>query len=452
MLKKILLFSNYPKQVKYIFWNDIAERYSYYGMRSILATYMVTAFAMEEAKARETYHLFASGLYLATLLGAFVADKYFGKVKAIMIFSILYCVGHVFLSFFGAELNFFYVGLFLIALGAGGIKPCVPSLLGQQFTTEQTQLRTKAFNLFYLLINIGSFVAIIVTPLTKSIYGPQVAFMIPALLMFFATFMLFLGRKQYVEYPPEKQASFVKVVFSGLFNIMHRKEGKGLLSGALKNYSEEELSNVYDVINVLKIFSVTIFFWALFEQTGSSWVLQAAKMDLNFLGVTLQPEMLNSLNPLLIMVLLPIFNGYIYPKIDKSSFQLTPLKKIGIGLFLVSCSFVCAGFIQYLIDTGHSVNAMWQFIGYLLITLSEILISITGLEFAYTQAPKNMKATITGFWYLTVFFGDLVAAIINHINIFSGDMYFYVFAIMSLASLIVYIPISKTYQNTKYLY
>lgn len=447
----MLLFSNYPKQVKYIFWNDIAERYSYYGMRSILVTYMLSAFAMEEAKAQETYHLFASGLYLSTLFGAFIADKYFGKVKAIIYFSILYCLGHIFLSFFGNEIKYFYVGLFLIALGAGGIKPCVPSLLGQQFTKEQAQLRTKAFNLFYLLINVGSFVAIIVTPLTKSIYGPKVAFMIPALLMFFATFMLIVGRKQYVEYPPEKQASFVKIVLTGLFNIAHKQKGKGLLGGALKKYSEKELSNVYDVVNVLKIFSVTIFFWALFEQTGSSWVVQASKMNLEFLGLTLQPEMLNSLNPLFIMLLLPIFNAYIYPALDRSSFNLTPLKKIGIGLFLVSCSFVCAGFIQYLLDTGHNVNAMWQSVGYLLITLSEVLISITGLEFAYTQAPKNMKATITGFWYLTVFFGDLVAAAINHINVFSGDTYFYVFALMSLVSLIVYIPISRTYKNTKYL-
>jgi POT family proton-dependent oligopeptide transporter len=388
-----------PPGIPYIIGNEAAERFSYYGMRTILTIFMVrylflmgdTAMpAMSRAEAQEHYHTFSSWVYFFPVLGAIVADAFTGKYRIIMGVSVLYCLGHLALALMGggglsAE-RWLWVGLFLIALGSGGIKPCVSAHVGDQFGTRNQHLMEKVYQWFYFAINFGSTLSTLLTPWLLEWYGPHVAFGVPGVLMAIATVMFWLGRNQYIHVPPGGTA-FLREVFSrdGIATILR-------------------LSLVYLCIAV---------FWALFDQTSSAWVLQAEDMNLRWLGIDWLPSQIQVLNPILVMAMIPLFQFLVYPAIDRV-FRLSPLRKIGIGLFVMAAGFGLSAVVQGWIDTGARPSVAWQFLAYVVVTAAEIMVSITGLEFSYSQAPKTMKSVIMAVWLLSVSLGNYVTAVVNH--------------------------------------
>lgn len=433
------IFGGLPKSSLFILGNEAAERFSYYGMRAILTVYMINYLILPEHEAKTYYHLFMAICYFFPLLGAFFADRILGKYNTVMLFSVIYCFGHLFLSLFD---NFtgLMIGLFLIALGSGGIKPCVSAFLGDQFKREEVDLKTKAFSFFYFSVNFGSFFSSLLIPFTKNIYGYGVAFAIPGILMLLATTILFLGRKSYniVKPNPEDKSQFSSIL---KYSFATRKQGSSFFAKTYEKFSKDDVDGVISVLNVLKVYLVIIVFWALFDQQGSSWVIQAQKMNLNFLGFTLQPEMLQALNPVMVMFLIPICVFFIYP-----TFKLNPIRRMGIGMFIAGLSFVLVGIIEEFLSIGIQLNAMWQFIPYIVLTLAEVFVSITGLEFAYTQAPKSMKSMLTSLWLLTVFFGNLLTSVVSALNVFEGPMYFYFFGLLSVAVCLPYYFLTKGYK------
>ena len=433
------IFGGLPKSSLFVLGNEAAERFSYYGMRAILTVYMINYLILPEHEALSYYHLFMSVNYFFPLLGAFVADRYLGKYNTIMLFSVLYCFGHLFLSVFD---NFagLMLGLGFIALGSGGIKPCVSAFLGDQFKKDEVDLKTKAFSFFYFSINFGSFFSSLLIPITKNLFGFHVAFAIPGILMLIATIILFLGRKSYTRVKPEdeEKSQFFAIL---KYSFCTRKEGKSFFAKAYEKFNTEEVEGVISVLNVLKIYLIIIVFWALFDQQGSSWVLQARKMDLNFFGLTLEPEMLQAMNPIMVMCLIPLCVFFIYP-----TFKLNPIRRMGIGMFIAGLSFVSVGIIEEFLVRGVKLNAMWQFIPYIILTLSEVFVSITGLEFAYTQAPKSMKSILTSLWLLTVFFGNMLTSTISAFNVFEGPMFFYFFGLLSIAVCLPYYLLARGYK------
>ena len=142
------LLKNYPSGIKYIVWNEAAERYSYYGMRSILVIFLVQYLMIDKLTAVSDYHLFSAACYLFPLLGAYISDRFWGKYKTILTLSIVYCIGHLFLAVFEHSITGFYIGLALIAFGSGGIKPCVSAHVGDQFKPDQKDALKKVFDLF----------------------------------------------------------------------------------------------------------------------------------------------------------------------------------------------------------------------------------------------------------------------------------------------------------------
>jgi POT family proton-dependent oligopeptide transporter len=434
-----------PKSSLFILGNEAAERFSYYGMRAILTLYMINIINLEEHQAKSYYHLFMASAYFFPLVGAYFADKLLGKFNTIVVFSIIYCFGHLFLSI-GHFLPLIdgmpslIAGLTLIAIGSGGIKPCVSAFLGDQFKAEDTSSKTKAFNLFYFSINFGSFFSSLLIPWVKDIYGYFWAFAIPGLLMLLATIVFIAGKKHYKLSKPnsEEKSNFFPII---KYAFATRKEGETFFAKACDKFPKENVEGVISVLNVLKVFVVIIVFWAMFDQQGSSWVIQASKMNLNFLGITLQPEMLQAMNPIMVMILIPFMIVVVYP-----IFKWSPLQKIGIGMFVGGISFVFVGIIEEFLQRGVYLNAMWQVVPYLTITLAEVFVSITGLEFAYTQAPKNMKSIVTSFWLLTVFFGNLLTATISGFNTFEGAMYFYFFGILAIVLCLPYFFLVKGYK------
>jgi len=146
----------YPPQIKYIIGNEACERFSYYGMLSILTLYLRNKMDMSEAHSKEVVHIFATAVYFLPLFGGLLADRWLGRYWTILSISLFYCLGHGCLALFEGNLAGVYAGLALIAIGAGGIKPCVSAFVGDQFTTHQEGLLTKVYGWFYWSINLGA--------------------------------------------------------------------------------------------------------------------------------------------------------------------------------------------------------------------------------------------------------------------------------------------------------
>lgn len=426
----------WPPQVKYIIGNEACERFSFYGMRNILTAFLVdyllrTMPAAERApQAKETFHLFAMGVYFTPLLGGYLADRHWGKYRTILWLSLVYSIGHALLAMFDDQPSGFYLGLFFIALGSGGIKPCVASFVGDQFTAAQKSMLPKIFAAFYWSVNIGSFTASLFIPKLLRYYGPSVAFGVPGVLMLIATVVFWLGKKHYREIPPSPHDpdSFLRVVRSALAARTSVPIGGSWLDRARGAHPDDAVDGAKAVIGVLKIFAFIPFFWMLFDQKASAWVLQAKTMVLEVGPVTFEPSQLQFINPALMMLLLPFTTAVLYPALAKTRFEPTPLRRMPLGMFVAGLSFVCVAVIQQYLDQGVKLSVLWQLVPYVLLTLSEVLVSVTGLEFAYAQAPRKMKGTIMSFFYLANAIGNLIVVIVAKMNVFTGAASFLFYA------------------------
>jgi POT family proton-dependent oligopeptide transporter len=440
----------FPPQIKFIVGNEACERYSYYGMKSILVVFMIQVLLMQETQAAWVYHQFSAWCYFFPLLGAYVSDRILGKYKTILYLSLVYCLGHAVLAMWENQMGL-YVGLGLIALGSGGIKPCVSAHVGDQFKKGQEVALAKVFNLFYFMINFGSFFSTMITPWTLKHYGPSVAFGVPGVLMFIATIIFWMGRKQYVHMPPTKANGngFLSVIKTGFI-------GQGVGSfweKAAKKHGAEAAEGAKAVWDITKVFAGVSVFWALFDQHGSSWVIQATKMDLVFLGFQFEASQISAWNPIMVMALIPIFTFGVYPAITALGYEMTPLRRMTWGMFMTGFSFVLAALIQHQLDAGNQLNVMYQFFQYLVITIAEVMVSITGLEFAYTQAPKSMKSSIMSMWLLTVFFGNQLVSFITKIELYpvASAGYFWFFAITMGVFALIFAFMASRYKVRNYM-
>jgi POT family proton-dependent oligopeptide transporter len=198
-------------------------------------------------------------------------------------------------------------------------------------------------------------------------------------------------------------------------------------------------------------------FWALFDQTGSSWVLQAQKMDRSIFGLTVLPSQIQAANPLLILLLVPLFNRVLYPALNQR-LNLTPLRKITLGMAIAAVAFAVSAWIQMVIDKGAMPSIAWQFLAYMLLTSAEVMVSITGLEFSYTQAPLKMKSSIMAFYMASVALGNVFTSSINFLILtpeggsrLSGAGYFWFFSgLMAVTAAFFYRYIGR-YRDAAFL-
>lgn len=452
-----------PRQLPYIIGNEACERFSFYGMRNILVQFLITSLLLQEvtaagreAEAKHVMHSFMIGVYFFPLLGGWLADRFFGKYNTILWFSLVYCAGHACLALFEGDRNGFFLGLGLIALGAGGIKPLVASFMGDQFDQSNKQLAKVAFDAFYWIINFGSLFASLLIPLALKNLGPAWAFGIPGVLMFVATVVFWLGRNRYVRVPlpPKDPHGFAQVVRTALFA---RAPGQGrpglvlavvaivlalasfgfvdtlgiviclclamvlLLAGigggtwwqlerARGVHPDAAVDGVRAVLRVLVIFALVTPFFSLFDQKASTWVLQGREMVMPSWFTASQMQ---ALNPALVMILIPFNNLVLYPLLRKGGFEPTPLRRMTAGIAFSGLAWVVVGAIQVVMDGGDAMHIAWQILPYALLTFGEVLVSATGLEFAYSQAPASMKGVVMSFWNLTTTVGNLWVLLSN---------------------------------------
>lgn len=425
-----------PRGIPYIVANEAAERFSYYGMRAILVVFMTQYLCdstgklavLSEQEAQGYYHLFVSSVYFMPVFGALLSDGFLGKYNTIILLSIVYCLGHFALAMDNTQTGLL-IGQSLIACGAGGIKPCVSAHLGDQFGPRNRHLIGKIFSWFYFAINLGAFAAMITIPWMLENFGASLAFGIPGLLMLIATIVFWSGRYTFVHIKPSG---------SGFFETMLSREGF---------QSFAKLASIYIFVAI---------FWSLFEQIGSSWVLQAEKMDRMLFSIELLPSQIQAANPLLIMLLTPLFTYGVYPLLNKV-IVLTDLRKIGVGFLLTVTAFSISSLIQVSIDFGFSPTILWQILAYIFLTSAEVMVSITCLEFSYRQAPKSMKSFVMAYYYLSVAVGNLFTSAVNFFihntdgtSKLAGADYFWFFTMLMGAATLIYFFVSAHFQRISY--
>ncbi|MDD2763362.1 MAG: MFS transporter [Opitutaceae bacterium] len=612
----------FPAGVPYIVGNEGAERFSFYGMRQILYIYLTSLFisfaaestvapdALAGAKvhATQVVHLFNAGVYLFPMIGAILADRLLGKYRVIFWVSLVYCAGHAALAFAGrsgalgnlslAELAM-YAGLILVSIGSGGIKPCVSANVGDQFTAKNAHLVTRIFQIFYFIINFGSFFASLLTPWLYQNCGAEWAFGVPGILMGIATVVFWFGRRKFVRAPPRPggklglldflassllaspllvlvavgaavaeevvraamgdQAGAVTVALrhiahgywphalvaaggfalgavlfivrqqieqdTGFFATLlycwrrrgARRPGEDFWAPARIRFGDEAADGPPAVLRIIVVFSMVSVFWALFDQHSSTWIEQAKAMNLTltvptifwngwvipgllsaaifgavwlflwvanrpvprwltlgFLGllgawglaalglqlargatetITLLPAQIAALNPLLVMIIIPLLNVLVYRPCERRGRPLQPLHRMTAGMFLASLAFVAVAILQARIQAAGrgEVHVLWQIIPFFILTIAEVLVSVTGLEFAYTQAPRAMKSTIMGFWLLCVTLGNVLVAFLAPLETLSLAKFFWIFAGLMAAAAVIFALLAAGYKGRTYL-
>lgn len=528
----------WPKSIPYIVGNEAAERFSFYGMRAILQVYLtylfldfapkatVAAGAFEHAErhATEVYHLFVAGVYAFPMLGALLADRLFGKYRVIMWLSLVYCAGHGVLALAGHTEFGVYTGLALIAIGSGGIKPCVSANVGDQFDSSNQSLVERIYQIFYFAINFGSFFSTLLIPFLLGDFpnkdgnapwwqGPDIAFGVPGILMFIATVIFWLGRNKFKRVPPspggvlgaldalasiflfvplgiflfgdvlpgwlqivasiagfalwlvlfsirqarKQDTGFLAVILYSVRNQHRRKPGMGFFDVAREELGQDAAEGPPSIFRISLVFSMISVFWALFDQHGSSWVRQADRMLLDvsvpFIGmVHLKASQISAMNPIMVMALLPVVGG-LSVLLRKAGVNVTPLRKMTVGMFIASSSFAAVALLQREIEMSppNSINVLYQVVPYLLITSAEVLVSVTGLEFAYTQAPRAMKSTIMGLFLLTVTFGNKLVAYLATFEGLPLVSFFWVFSGLMAVAAVVFMIIAIFYKGKTYM-
>ncbi|XP_071418292.1 solute carrier family 15 member 2 isoform X5 [Pithys albifrons albifrons] len=579
--------SNYPLSIAFIVVNEFCERFSYYGMRAVLTLYFLSFFHWDENLSTAVYHAFSALCYFTPVIGAIMADSWLGKYKTIIYLSIVYVVGHLIKSV-GAipslgnqavHVVLSMTGLFLIALGTGGIKPCVSAFGGDQFEEEHTSERSKFFSIFYLSINAGSLISTFVTPVLRGdvkCFGEDcyaLAFGVPAALMVLALVVFIAGSGLYRKTPPQGNVLLEVCKCIG-FAIKNRLKNRSheipkrdhWLDWASEKYSKQLIGEVKMVTRVLFLFIPLPMFWALFDQQGSRWTLQATKMNADFetdmprlvpeeslirvlnlaknpvrvtiqdkdlfqqpmeafqnpaeysklilngeqqsLLFTLQHQGLNlafnytvkeksvyslivfeaegSLSSRLItdleakpengLAAVRFINGlsqdvnltidrkrFIAVQENYSASEYSLLERdiynngkcitetgefpleLGLLDFGASYTIVITNISEGAVKTwksedikANNVHMAWQLPQYLLISAGEVMFSITGLAFSYSQSPASMKSVLQAGWLLTVAVGNTFVLIVAEAAPMAQWAEFVLFTVLLFAVCIIF--------------
>ena len=406
-----------PRSVGYIIAAEFAERISYYGIQAILVIFMTTRMLardgspdpMPESEAIAYYHWFVSVSMFLPLIGALLADAFWGKYRTILFLSVLYSLGHAALATDETRVGL-AIGLGLIALGAGALKSCVPAMLGDQFTPSQGPLLTRVYAWYFWILNLGSFVATLATPLLLDRFGARVAFGMPCVLMAASTYVFWAGRRHYVRVPPAGPAN-LGTVFSW------------------RSFAE---LRALAVVFLLIVPPVGVLFI-----TNSAMVLQATHLNLQWAGIEWLPSQVFVFNPLFSLALIPFFSAVAFPAVERLV-RLTPLRKIGAGFVMAIVGLLFLIWLQLRIDAGAHPSVGWHVLIIGVFVAAELLIHITATEYAYRAAPGSLRSVAMSFRPLTMSLGNMFIAMTT--GIVSGSaahgapgVSYYVFFLVTVA-------------------
>lgn len=562
--------TGHPIGFFFFFWGEFAERSSYYGMRAILSLYMTDKLGVDKADAGTFMSLFIAGCYFLPLLGGYLADNFLGKYWTIVGFSIPYLVGQYIV---GIENKYVVVGaLALLAMGSGVIKPNISTLMGMTYDQKrpgQEQLRSNAFSWFYLAINIGALLSQLAVPYLRTEYSYQTAFLFPFFAMAIALTFFAIGKKFYAT-----EHLDVKVV--GTLGET-RPDGKTLTGLPIKYHvvtaeqvAAEKALKRQTLVRIGTLFLLCMFFWAIFDQSASTWIFFAdTYMDLHLFGYAVTADQLQSANAFFIVTLLPL-SVFFFNYLAKKGVKIRATDKLFVGFLLTAASMVVLGVAGLLagkkeevikltapegvlilpapavkldevksgdvafgpitiagadwtydaekkklnlvtgsvklstgqvisVANGHlpasgtsdaaalmaggvlepklksgkdleavksepakvtlekvdwvkpaeRVTAWWKIFAFFVITIGEILVSVTGLELAFVAAPPSMKSFVTGVWLFVIGMANLFinAPFTRLYPEMEPGHYFMVLAAAMAVVAIAFVPVAKRFNT-----
>lgn len=497
---------NVLKVVLCILVMELCERLTYYSIVANLVLYCTSRLEFSSETANYIVQIFSGTCYLVPVFGGYIADTVSGKYNAIYASGLIYICG-VFLlpasavdytKWFGYDSNgyrydltlaarrgYLLTGLALIAIGTGGIKANVAPFGAQQLEGMGPAMMQKFFNWFYWFINAGSFISYVAVAYVQQNIGFDLGFFIPLISMILAMIFLIAGRNSYIHYPPagsmiSKSLKIIREGFQRRKLIQSEVDAPiGYFDGAKKKYGgsfdSELVDGISSSLRVLPIFCTIIFYWAIYSQMTSTFFLQGEVMNASLGETTMPIAVLNIFDVVIILVLIPIMDR-IYTFLEKANYRLTALQRIGIGLVLAAGSVAVAGvveifrknelrhsggmvqelaFVKY--NSSH-ISIFAQIPQFALVGSSEVFTSITGLEFAYSQAPETLKGLLMGIFLLTSGLGNYVSTAViaivnkvtsddpwftNDINVGHMEYLFFLLTAIMLADFLIFILLAK---------
>jgi POT family proton-dependent oligopeptide transporter len=399
MNQPTLSTKTHPKALYLLFFTEMWERFSYYGMRALLVLFLVSevskgGLGWSSAQAGQLYGLYTGLVYVTPLIGGYLADKFLGFRYAVMIGAFLMALGHGSLAF--ESMFAFYLGLLLLVIGNGFFKPNISSMVGQLYP-EGSPLKDSGYTLFYMGINIGAFLGILVCGYLGEKVGWHYGFGAACVGM-----------------------SFGLVLFYSLQNLLGDvglqpiKVKKKVVATEIQPLTQDEKERLYALL-ILAFFSIV--FWLAFEQAGSSmnvFALKYTDRQLMWIGFEIPASWFQTLNPFFIFILAP-FVSMLWIKLDNIDKNPNGPLKFALGLFLLGLGFLVLVIGAANIPKGAesaSVSMMWLILAILLHTTGELCISPVGLSFVNKLSPKHLMGIMFGMWFLAVAIGNYVGGVL----------------------------------------
>ena len=404
----------HPKLLRTLFFTEMWERFSFYGMRALLVLYLVNAMAYPDNEALHIYGIYTGLVYLTPLLGGYLADKYINNVNAILIGGILMMIGHALL----ASESLFFIGLGFLIAGNGFFKPNISSMLGNLYESKPEKLRDEGFSYFYIGINIGAFLAPLIIGFIGEFYSWHLGFLMAAfgMLLGLVVFCLKINQieilKTQINYSKIKIFLFINValicfiVYTPIWFVLSIILTVILffIKRSSFPFNRKDLKKIYYIF-ILGLFSV--IFWVGFEQAGGSLTLFTdSKVDKSFFNFTIPTTFFLAINPLII-ICLGTFVAKIWFRID-SRFRTETPEKMSLGLLLMSLGFI----ILTLIQDMENIHFAWIVLIYFFHTLGELCLSPTSLSMVTKVAPKKIQSLMIGLWFLTFAIASYLAGLL----------------------------------------
>jgi len=472
-------FFGHPRGLATLFFTEFWERFSYYGMRGLLFLFMVAAavdggLGFDESKAGAVYGLYVAGVYLLALPGGWLADRLFGQQRAIFIGGTIIAAGHFSMAI--PHLSTFYLGLVLIVIGTGLLKPNISAIVGELYP-EGGARRDAGFSIFYMGINLGAFVA----PLVCGYLGEKIDWhwgfgaagvgMVAGLIQYRAGRKYFgkagllqtegrsasdLSRERRTIYAILAGsfaiiAAFVALTATGVIPVGIEQVANGaavvivaaailffgyaILAGGLTTGEKKRVGAI------AMLFFFSCLFWMGFEQAGASMNVFALDMTDRIVGGWEMPaSWLQSVNPIFIILLAPVIGG-LWVWLSKRDLNPPIPIKFGFGLVLLGSGFLVLTQGAKLAATGEKVSMLWLVVAYLLHTCGELCLSPVGLSSVTKLAPSRFKSQMMGAWFLSLSLGNLAAGLASGKieTMPMADLFFWVFVVTACGGLVIWL-------------
>ena len=412
---------NNPRSLSTLFFTEMWERFSYYGMRALLVLYLVNSLNYSESEALHIYAVYTGLVYLTPLIGGYLADRFLGTQKSIFIGGLTMMIGHFLMAF----PDYLYLAIGMLIIGNGYFKPNISSLLGKLYKSNDVR-RDSGFSIFYVGINVGAFLAPLIVGYVGETINWHYGFAIAGFGMLAGLIQFYYGQNKIIKEDTTHQSRKLKSADWGLITIISLINIPLILlilevNEVINNYffeillalvtfisfylltrkkqllsAKEDLKKIV-YIGVLSIF--VIFFWVGFEQAGGSLTLFANNsVDRNFLGFIIPASFFQSINPLIIILIGPMIANF-WLRVDRSKSNINTPQKMGLGLLLLAGGFFLITLVN---NSSDSAISLWWLVGvYFLHTLGELCLSPIGLSMVSKVSPKKIASLMMGFWFLS---------------------------------------------------